>query len=104
MVTKHPLYPHYTPLIIPKVLLRSGILSEINNSTITLVMLLNIFAEPVTKVSRKRKTYAKAIHYLENELHHTTLQIDEPVRPSHTVPYSIWDTRMGRRTGLCNWI
>ena len=34
----------------------------------------------------------KAIHYLENELSHTTLQSDEPVRPSHTVPYSIWDT------------
>ena len=33
----------------------------------------------------------KAIHYLENELH-TTLQDDEPVRPSNTVPYSIWDT------------
>ena len=34
----------------------------------------------------------KAIHYLENELQHTTPPDDEPVRPSHTVPYSIWDT------------
>ena len=34
----------------------------------------------------------KAIHYLENELKHTALPDDEPVRPSHTVPYSIWDT------------
>ena len=33
----------------------------------------------------------KAIHYLENELEHT-LQDDEPVRPSHTVPYSLWDS------------
>ena len=34
----------------------------------------------------------KAIHYLENELSHATLPDDEPVRPSHTVPYSIWDS------------
>ena len=33
----------------------------------------------------------KAIHYLENELEHSALQDDEPVRPSHTVPYSLWD-------------
>ena len=54
-------------------------------------MLLNIFAEPITKVLARR-TYRKAIHYLENELKHTALPDDEPVRPSHTVPYSIWDT------------
>ena len=41
---------------------------------------------------RTRETSQKAIHYLENELQHTALQDDEPVRPSHTVPYSIWDT------------
>ena len=40
----------------------------------------------------KREDLEKAIHYLENELQHTALQSDEPVRPSHTVPYSIWDT------------
>ena len=33
----------------------------------------------------------KAIHYLENELHHTTLQIQESERSSNTVPYSLWD-------------
>ena len=57
-------------------------------------MLLNIFAEPVTKMfQRKLKTLEKAIHYLENELSHlNSLQDDEPVRPSNTVPYSIWDS------------
>ena len=30
----------------------------------------------------------KAIHYLENELKHSALPDDEPVRPSHTVPVS----------------
>ena len=40
----------------------------------------------------KREDLEKAIHYLENELEYTALQDDEPVRPSHTVPYSIWDT------------
>ena len=39
----------------------------------------------------KREDLEKAIHYLENELRHTTLQDDEPVRPSHTVPFSVWD-------------
>ena len=38
----------------------------------------------------RREDIEKAIHYLENELQHT-LQDDEPVRPSHTVPYSVWD-------------
>jgi len=38
----------------------------------------------------RREDLEKAIHYLENELEHT-LQDDEPVRPSHTVPYSVWD-------------
>ena len=33
----------------------------------------------------------KAIHYLENELHHTTLQIDESERSSNRIPYSVWD-------------
>ena len=33
----------------------------------------------------------KAIHYLENELHHTTLQSEESERSSDRVPYSVWD-------------
>ena len=33
----------------------------------------------------------KAIHYLENELHHTTLQIEESERSSNRIPYSVWD-------------
>ena len=40
----------------------------------------------------KEKDLKKAIHYLENELKHSALPNDEPVRPSHTVPYSIWDS------------
>ena len=40
--------------------------------------------------STKDADLKKAIHYLENELKHT-LQNDEPVRPSHTVPFSVWD-------------
>ena len=57
-------------------------------------MLLNIFAEPITKMfQRKQQDLTKAIHYLENELSHlNSLQDDEPVRPSHTVPYSLWDS------------
>ena len=39
---------------------------------------------------KEREDLEKAIHYLENELEHT-LQDDEPVRPSNTVPYSVWD-------------
>ena len=33
----------------------------------------------------------KAIHYLENELHHTTLHIEESERSSNRIPYSVWD-------------
>ena len=33
----------------------------------------------------------KAIHYLENELHHTTLQSEESERSSNRIPYSVWD-------------
>ena len=37
----------------------------------------------------------KAIHYLENELAHlNSLQDDEPVRPSNTVPFSLWDDEL----------
>jgi len=40
--------------------------------------------------STKTEDIKKAIHYLKNELQHTTT-CQEPVRPSHTVPYSVWD-------------
>ena len=40
----------------------------------------------------KREDLEKAIHYLENELEYAALQDDEPVRPSHTVPFSLWDS------------
>lgn len=33
----------------------------------------------------------KAIHYLENELHHTTLRSEKSERSSNTVPLSLWD-------------
>ena len=33
----------------------------------------------------------KAIHYLENELHHTTLQESKSERSSNTIPFSVWD-------------
>ena len=36
----------------------------------------------------------KAIHYLANELHHTTLQREEPERSSDRVPYSVWDPEL----------
>ena len=41
----------------------------------------------------KQQDLEKAIHYLENELDHT-LQDDEPVRPSHTIPFSVWDPEL----------
>ena len=45
------------------------------------------YKSPTTKAEDLKK----AIHYLENELQHT-LSEDEPIRPSHSVPYSLWDT------------
>ncbi len=36
----------------------------------------------------------KAIHYLENELNHTTLQREESERSSDRVPYSVWDPEL----------
>tara|TARA_R110002012_G_scaffold61934_1_gene162469 strand:- start:384 stop:683 length:300 start_codon:yes stop_codon:yes gene_type:complete len=41
----------------------------------------------------KAQDLKKAIHYLENELQHT-LNIAEPVRPSHGIPYSLWDPEL----------
>ena len=37
------------------------------------------------------KDLKKAIHYLENELHHTTLHIDKSERSSNSIPFSVWD-------------
>ena len=39
----------------------------------------------------KEKDLKKAIHYLENELHHTTLHIEESERSSNRIPFSVWD-------------
>ena len=33
----------------------------------------------------------KAIHYLENELHHTTINFEKSERSSNTIPLSVWD-------------
>ena len=33
----------------------------------------------------------KAIHYLENELYHTTLYLDQSERSSNSIPFSVWD-------------
>ena len=45
------------------------------------------FKSPQTEIEDLKK----AIHYLENELHHTTLHIEESERSSNTVPFSLWD-------------
>jgi len=39
----------------------------------------------------KEKDLKKAIHYLENELHHTTLHIEKSERSSNRIPFSVWD-------------
>ena len=39
----------------------------------------------------KEKDLKKAIHYLENELQHTTLQESKPKRSGDTLPHLIWD-------------
>ena len=52
----------------------------------------------------KEKDLKKAIHYLENELQHTTLSIDEPKRPSNTIPFSLrypeWEEQPDYATGF----
>ena len=46
----------------------------------------------------------KAIHYLENELHHTTLQTEESERSSNRIPFSLrspeWDGQPDYATGF----
>jgi hypothetical protein len=39
----------------------------------------------------KEKDLKKAIHYLENELHHTTLHLEKSERSSNRIPISVWD-------------
>ena len=58
------------------------------------------FKSPNTEIEDLKK----AIHYLENELHHTTLQSKESERPSDRVPYSLWDPELHGEPGLCNGI
>ena len=48
------------------------------------------FKSPHTEIEDLKK----AIHYLENELHHTTLQREESERSSDRVPYSVWDPEL----------
>ena len=40
----------------------------------------------------KETDLKKAIHYLENELYHTTLYIDQSERSSNSIPFSVWDS------------
>ena len=42
----------------------------------------------------KAQDLKKAIHYLENELKHTTLQESKPQRSSHTLPNILWDPEL----------
>ena len=42
----------------------------------------------------KTEDLKKAIHYLENELHHTALQVDESERSSNRIPISVWDPEL----------
>ena len=45
------------------------------------------FKSPQTEIEDLKK----AIHYLENELQHTTLHLEKSERSSNTVPFSLWD-------------
>ena len=42
----------------------------------------------------KTQDLKKAIHYLENELHHTTLHKPEPRRSSDSIPQLLWDPEL----------
>ena len=39
----------------------------------------------------KTEDLKKAIHYLENELKYTTLQIEESERSSNRIPFRLWE-------------
>ena len=45
------------------------------------------FKSPQTEIEDLKK----AIHYLENELQHTTLHLEQSERSSNTIPFSLWD-------------
>ena len=45
------------------------------------------FKSPQTEIEDLKK----AIHYLENELQHTTLQVEQSERSSNSIPFSVWD-------------
>ena len=45
------------------------------------------FKSPHTEIEDLKK----AIHYLENELQHTTLQVEQSERSSNSIPFSVWD-------------
>ncbi len=45
------------------------------------------FKSPHTEIEDLKK----AIHYLENELHNTTLHLEQSERSSNTIPFSVWD-------------
>ena len=42
----------------------------------------------------KTEDLKKAIHYLENELQHTTLQKSKPKRSGDTIPQLLWDPEL----------
>ena len=42
----------------------------------------------------KAEDLKKAIHYLENELEHTFTQQPIPLRPSNSVPTSLWNPEL----------
>ena len=42
----------------------------------------------------KTEDLKKAIHYLENELHHTALQESKPERSSDSIPKLLWDPEL----------
>ena len=52
----------------------------------------------------KTQDLKKAIHYLENELHNTALQIEESERSSNRIPFSLrspeWDEQPDYATGF----
>ena len=52
----------------------------------------------------KTEDLKKAIHYLENELQHTTLQVEEPERSSNRIPFRVrrpeWDEQPDYATGF----
>ena len=45
------------------------------------------FKSPQTEIEDLKK----AIHYLENELQHTTLHLEQSERSSNSIPFSVWD-------------